>query len=196
MKKRKFQFIPILLGIFTGLSCLYAVVVYTNTMNRIVDQDRFRANAEVTVKEDWVGANVRLKQAIHGTDGIYYRYIVKTDCPSWDFETRYMSDKPISWANSDTDAVQVLIYDTQVRYHGTVYAGGQYYTIPLLDDLSSEDVPLEVWKENLVTQAYQTYLAEAKDTVRIFYAPAALILLSAGIWAIDRKRVSGTSVCP
>lgn len=121
--------------------------------------ETFAANANVSVNEDRVGAGIWLKQAIHGMDGIKYRYVVKTDCPSWDFETRYMSDEPIGWVN-ETSAVEVLIYDAQVRYNGTVYASGQYYTVPILGGISSEDTSLAEWQDSLVKQAYQAYTSE------------------------------------
>lgn len=130
----------------------------TNFYNTNLEQ--FSETASILVNEDKVGAMIWLKEAIHGTDGITYRYIVKTDCPHWDYETRYVTDTPIEWID-ETSAVEVIIYDTQIRYNGTVYASGQYFTIPILGGISSELISHESWEENLVIQAYQAYTATA-----------------------------------
>ncbi len=129
----------------------------SDVKSNIIGYDAFAGQAEIIQKEERVGAKVALKEAIHGTDGINYRYIIKTDCPSWDFETRYMSSTPVEWVTDDTAAVEVLIYDTQVRFDGTSYASGQYYIIPLFGGLSSETMSLEDWQTALVKQAYSVY---------------------------------------
>ena len=126
---------------------------------KMTDKEGFLLNAEILQKEEHTGANIWLKQTIHGENGIHYRYVIETDCPSWDFETRYMTDTPIDWID-ETSAVEVLVYDTQIRYNGTVYASGQYYTVPLLDNISSEEQTLEDWQTSLVNQAWQVYDAE------------------------------------
>lgn len=162
MKKRKrfiivctvIWLIGILLTFMTGSQ-------YNERIAAIVSEDAFAQNASVNCKEDWVGANIWLKQAIHGTKDIKYRYVVKTDCPSWDYETRYMTTKPIEWID-ETSAVEVLIYDTTVWYGGTAYANGQYFLIPILDNLASEPVNIDEWKEQLVKQAYQSYVSAVK----------------------------------
>ena len=162
MKKKKLSR-PILV-IFIWLA-IYAVFIGNAIkkndiiLGSVADVGTFMTTASVSVKEDWVGANIWLKQAIHGTDGIKYRYVVKTDCPSWDFETRYMTDEPISWID-ETSAVEVIIYDARVYYEGTVYGSGQYFTVPILGDLSSESIPYEEWQQNLVKQAYQAYVTD------------------------------------
>lgn len=122
-----------------------------------VSQETFMETASIDRKEDWVGANIWLKQAIHGTKDVKYRYVIKTDCPSWDYETRYMTTTPISWID-ETSAVEVLIYDTSIRFSGTVYANGTYFLIPILDDLASEPVSLDEWEIQLMEQAYHSYL--------------------------------------
>lgn len=142
----------------------------------VTDKGTFMGAASVNVKDDWVGANIWLKQAVHGTDGVKYRYVIETDCPSWDFETRYMTDKPIDWVD-ETSAVEVIIYDVRVYYEGTVYANGQYFTIPILDGLSSEDITYKEWQQNLVKQAYQAYVVD-KDSDRMRF------ILSAGAGAV------------
>lgn len=131
------------------------------------DMGTFMQDASVSITDDWVGANIWLKQAVHGTDGIKYRYVVKTDCPSWDFETRYMTDKPIEWID-ETSAVEVIIHDARVYYEGTVYASGQYFVIPILDNLASESITYEEWQQNLVKQAYQAYVVD-KDSSRMHF---------------------------
>lgn len=174
-----------------------AILIYQKSKAPSIDNEGFSRIASVSVKEDRVGAIIKLKEAIHGTDGIKYRYIVKTDCPSWDFETRYMTDTPIEWADGETSAVEVLIYDTQVRFDGTVYASGQYYTVPILGGISSEDISIEEWKQNLVKQAHQTYLSDYKksafhvllSTLSVFL-PLVLIFMmwyNAAVTSVDKK---------
>ena len=165
--------------------------IYRNKAGSIVNEETFAANVEFIQKEDKVGANIWLKQAIHGTDGIKYRYVVETDCPSWDFETRYMTDTPISWID-ETSAVEVLIYDVQIRYDGTAYAGGQYYTVPILGNLSSETVSLDKWKANLTTQAYQAYVADKKnytDGMRLLLILVIGLPVIGAIWSSCNKHL-------
>lgn len=127
----------------------------------IVSEEQFIQEASVERKDDWVGANIWLKQEIHGTKDIKYRYVVKTDCPSWDYETRYMTTEPIPWIN-ETSAVEVIIYDTSIRYNGTIYANSQYFLIPILNNLASETVSVDEWEQGLVKQAYEAYVADIK----------------------------------
>lgn len=177
MKKHR-----IIMGIFCFI-WLAALVLYILPASAIDERDSDEVMSEMTIiqNEDKVGANISLKQAIHGTDGIHYRYIIKTDCPKWDFETRYMTDTPIEWVDG-TSAVEVVIYDTQIRYNGTLYASGQYYTVPVLGNISSETISLDEWEQNLVKQAYQTYMSSMTIAVKypviqvlLFAVPFALI---------------------
>ena len=143
-----------------------AALIKTTLIPQIdaVSWDTFSVGAAITVNEDRVGAKVTLKEAIHGTDGVLYRYIVKTDCPSWDYETRYAVTSPIIWATDETAAVEVLIYDAQVRYEGTAYSNGTYYTIPLFNGLASEEISVEEWEQRLVKQAYTAYVAASESS--------------------------------
>lgn len=140
-----------------------------------VTWDEFLDGVQVEQDEAKVGAKIWLKEAIHGTEGINYRYIVKTDCPEWDYETRYMSRTSIEWVD-ETSAVEVLIQDDRISYDGTVYAWGQYYTIPILGGITSESVSVEEWEAGLIRQAYQGYLTQSRST---FTAWQKIILLSA-----------------
>lgn len=179
--------------IITVIIWIVAIILWLSNSNirkKPVD-DHFPLEAEIIQNEEKVGANIWLLQAIHGVDGIDYRYAIETDCPKWDFKTRYVTSTPIDWVN-ETSAVEVIIYDTQVRYQGTVYASGQYYTVPLLGNLSSENISLEEWKDNLVIQAYQIYQTDNKLTLFgtlikcvIFYMPFIFIVL---IININKKK--------
>lgn len=169
-----------------------ASFTYNSHLDGIVSADAFATKAIVTQNEDRVGANVWLKQTIHGTDGITYRYVIETDCPKWDFETRYMTSTPIEWI-SETSAVEVVVYDTQIRYDGTVYASGQYYTVPLFDNISSENITLEEWQVNLVKQAYQAYTTDmigqkANRDVLTFLVIALPVMMLVWIYTSKRKR--------
>ena len=145
---------------------IIAAFNHNKKSKNLINADVFASNADIIQKQDKVGANIWLKQTIHGENGINYRYVIETDCPSWDFQTRYMTKEPIAWID-ETSAVEVIIYDTQVRYNGTVYANGQYYTIPLLGGISSETISIEEWQTNLIKQAYQSYVADMKGDHRV-----------------------------
>lgn len=167
-KMTKWTWIAVIV-ILAELFIIYLLITANNTQAGItpdITLNEFKEHAVVNQEEDWVGAKVSLKEAVHGLNGIKYRYIVKTDCPSWDFETRYMSDKPLDWVDESSSA-EVIIYDTQVRYNGTVYASGTYYTVPILGGISSEDISLEAWEENLLNKAYQTYVSTANTSNNI-----------------------------
>lgn len=159
MKKHKNLLITV---IIVWIIAVFMFINNSNSIKQSVD-DHFPLEAEIIENKDKVGANIWLLQAIHGTDGIDYRYAIETDCPKWEFKTKYVTSIPIDWID-ETSAVEVIIYDIQVRYHGTVYASGQYYTVPLLGDVSSENISLDEWKNNLVVQAYQAYQADIKMT--------------------------------
>lgn len=149
---------------------VHTVMVMNKDAGEFVNRDLFLTNADIHVEESSVGANIWLKQTVHGLNGIKYRYVVETDCPSWDFESRYVSDKPLDWVE-DTSAVEVIVYDTQIRYHGTVCASGQYYTVPILGNLSSESTSREEWETNLAERAYQSYVAGVKKEEQTKWLP-------------------------
>lgn len=157
-------------------------ISYRGTGN-MANRQTFMKKASVGQTESKVGALVKLKEAIHGTEGITYRYIVKTDCDKWDFESRYVSKEPLAWVDGKTSAAEVLIYSVQIRYEGTIYASGTYYTVPILENLSSENIPFEEWKQNLVKQAYQAYKSDTHPDKRniiliaIFLSVAGAVLL-------------------
>lgn len=174
------------------LLCTISFVVFlvSSTANKkasesLLSEEVFVENASVEQNEGQVGAKVWMKEAIHKADGtIYYRYYVETDCPNWEFKTKYGTFTPIEWATDDTAAAEVLCYDVQVRYNGAVYAHGQYYTIPVLEDLSSETVSLDEWKESLVKQAYQTYKADAGGPTMLTKASGITMLVLFALFAI------------
>lgn len=146
-------------------------------------EEEFLARAEVADREDITRAKIWLKHTVHSTDGVYYRYVVETDCPNWDFETRYVVKSPLDWVTDETSAVEVIVHSVQISLPGEggrVYASGEYYTVPVLGDLASEDIPLEEWKENLAANAYSAYLAEKQahdPLLPIFLVLAAVPLI-------------------
>ena len=151
--------------------------------NSDISFEAFSANAAVLENEDRVGANIWLKQTIHGLDGINYRYVIETDCPRWDFETRYMTDAPIEWID-ETSAVEVMIRDIQIRYNNRIYASGQYYTVPILGGISSENITLDEWKTNLSKQAYQTYVSETDKSQRVTVIYTILLYLAITLFIV------------
>lgn len=162
MKKRR-HVIPGLIMIWM-IVFLFAVGKMAFNPILVMSREAVEPNLELSVKEERTSALVWLKQTIHGTSGVKYRYVVQTDCPSWDFESRYVSDKPLDWVEDETSSVEVIVHDARVSIFGTVYASGQYYEAPLLD-LSSETIPLEQWEEQLKDQAYQAYVSQNRRCV-------------------------------
>lgn len=143
---------------------------------------------ELDMKEESTGALVWLKQSIHGPSGTTYRYVVETDCPQWDYEDRYVANEPLDWAVDSTSAVEVIVYDARVRIDGTVYADGQYYTVPMLG-LSSEDMPLDQWKDLLADRAYQAYASRmsrpiVKKSLMSVFGAVTVLLVIYMLWAL------------
>lgn len=180
----------ILFIVFAALFCWLVFFEIPKTKTDEESEEMFLSGAAVVQNEDKVGANIWLKQTIHGIDGITYRYVIETDCPQWDFETRYVTTIPIEWID-ETSAVEVIIYDTQIRYEGSVYGSGQYYTIPLLGGISSENITLEEWKNNLIKQAYQTYKSEQNASLSLqwgrWFRALMLVLLFAAMCETGKK---------
>lgn len=162
IKMKKKRYILVFVAIWVAVLVLFLGHRHAENLNK-ADVAAFMKDISIIQNDDKVGADIWLKQAIHGVDGIVYRYVVKTDCDKWDFETRYMTDTPIEWADGETSAVEVVIYSVQVRYNGTIYASGTYYEVPILNNLSSEIVSFDEWKQKLIKQAYQTYTSESKS---------------------------------
>lgn len=156
--KKKRHIIPGLIMIWM-IMLMFAVGKMAFSPSLVMSRETVEPNLELSVKEEQTSALVWLKQTIHGTGGVKYRYAVQTDCPSWDFESRYVSDKPLDWVEDETSSVEVIVHDARVSIFGTVYASGQYYEAPLLD-LSSETIPLDQWEEQLKNQAYQGYVSQ------------------------------------
>lgn len=181
-KEKKKQ---ILSWIWTITLLLFSCLLAFRQRERInpLTEEEFLAQAEITDREDITRAKIWLKHTVHGTDGIYYRYVVETDCPNWDFESRYVSKSPLDWVTDETSAAEVIVHSVQVSLpgeNGRVYASGEYYTIPVLGDLASENIPLEEWKENLAANAYNAYLAETQahdPLLPIFLVLAAVPLI-------------------
>lgn len=195
MKKRRNKLIGI------TIIWMLAVVLYIltghnkNTMTRT----EFTDAVDITMKEDKVGAKVTLKEAIHGKSGVTYRYKIEVDCDKWEFETMYTTTTPLNWVIDDTSAAEVVLYDEQIEYEDTVYAAGTYYTIPLLNDLSSEEMDFEEWQENLMKKAYQMYesmphrtLFHSVLTWLVYLIPLITIfylVLVESLNALDEKKV-------
>lgn len=190
MKKKKDIFVRLIASVW--FLCLVLLLLSGTGMadsKGAVSWEQFSKTAAVNVNEDKVGAKVALKEAIHGTSGITYRYILKTDCPNWDYEDRYVTRTPISWATDDTAAVEVLVYDAQVRYEGTLYAHDTYYMVPLFGNLSSEDVPLENWKESLVKQAYMAYASDTGGSMlKVYMIPVFVVTTAFILFGFIRHR--------
>lgn len=173
IKKNKLLFGLIIIWIIA----IIIWIIYPRNKSDI-DSNTFTKNVSISQNEDKVGAKVILKEAIHGTKGIMYRYIVKTDCPKWNFESRYMTENPLTWVDGKTSAVEVLIYDIQIRYNGTIYANDTYYVAPLLNNLASENISLEEWKQNLIKQAYQTYVSKPKKDLYLDFLIAFISIMT------------------
>lgn len=161
--KKKRCIIPCLIMIWM-IMLLFAVGKMAVSPSLVMSREAVEPNLEMSVNEEKTSALVWLKQTIHGTGGVKYRYVVQTDCPSWDFESRYVSDKPLEWVEDETSSVEIIVHDARVSIFETVYASGQYYEAPLLN-LSSETISLDQWEEQLKDQAYQAYASQNRKFV-------------------------------
>lgn len=158
-----------------------------------VSQEIFAENAQVQAKTEVIGSNIRLLQAIYGMgDEITYRYSVETDCPSWDYEDRYTTTKPLTWV-SDTSAVETFATNIAVWYDGTMYASDQHYEVPLLN-LSTHDRSLSEMESDMVYMAYQTYVSDVTapqpiSWVAILIAAMVMVCGFIGLWYLRKVAI-------
>ena len=158
-----------------------------------VSQETFAENAQVQAKTEVIGSNIRLLQAIYGVDDeITYRYSVETDCPSWDYEDRYTTTKPLTWV-SDTSAVETFATNIAVWYDGTMYASDQHYEVPLLN-LSTHDRSLSEMESDMVYMAYQTYVSDVTapqpiSWVAILIAAMVMVCGFIGLWYLRKAAI-------
>ena len=158
-----------------------------------VSQETFAENAQVQAKTEVIGSNIRLLQAIYGVDDeITYRYSVETDCPSWDYEDRYTTTKPLTWV-SDTSAVETFATNIAVWYDGTMYASDQHYEVPLLN-LSTHDRSLSEMESDMVYMAYQTYVSDVTapqpiSWVAILIAAMVMVCGFIGLWYLRKVSI-------
>ena len=158
-----------------------------------VSQETFVENAQVQAKTEVIGSNIRLLQAIYGVnDEITYRYSIETDCPSWDYEDRYTTTKPLTWV-SDTSAVETFATNIAVWYDGTMYTSDQHYEVPLLD-LSTRDRSLSEMKSDMVYMAYQTYVSDVTapqpiSWVAILIAAMVMVCGFIGLWYLRKVSI-------
>ena len=158
-----------------------------------VSQETFVENAQVQAKTEVIGSNIRLLQAIYGVgDEITYRYSVETDCPSWDYEDRYTTTKPLTWV-SDTSAVETFATNIAVWYDGTMYASDQHYEVPLLN-LSTHDRSLSEMESDMVYMAYQTYVSDVTapqpiSWVAILIAAMVMVCGFIGLWYLRKVSI-------
>ena len=158
-----------------------------------VSQETFVENAQVQAKTEVIGSNIRLLQAIYGMgDEITYRYSVETDCPSWDYEDRYTTTKPLTWV-SDTSAVETFATNIAVWYDGTMYASDQHYEVPLLN-LSTRDRSLSEMESDMVYMAYQTYVSDVTapqpiSWVAILIAAMVMVCGFIGLWYLRKVAI-------
>lgn len=143
----------VLLGIM-GIS-VFGVIYNMAKKSDTIPYELFKQQAVTKMEEAVIGTNITLHQEIYGTDGVKYRYKLKTDCPHWDYEDRYVSDTPISWIG-EYSAVETEATSIEIKFDGNAYALGQYFTVPMLG-LSKEDLTLDEFKERLMKTAYQQY---------------------------------------
>ena len=174
-----------------------------------VSQETFVENAQVQAKTEVIGSNIRLLQAIYGMgDEITYRYSVETDCPSWDYEDRYTTTKPLTWVSdtsavetfatnltwvSDTSAVETFATNIAVWYDGTMYASDQHYEVPLLD-LSTRDRSLSEMESDMVYMAYPTYVSDVTapqpiSWVAILIAAMVMVCGFIGLWYLRKVSI-------
>lgn len=163
MKKPKKQsiFIPYIIVICIGLLFLFVLFVTRPETKPVpVTEEVFTQKMDRKETTADIGTNITLHQEIHGENGITYRYKLKTDCPYWQYEDRYVSEKPLDWISKNA-AVETKAYAFNLTYDGVSYAQGQFFEVPLLN-LTQDDKTKEEYVEGLTKSAYQEYLADTQ----------------------------------
>lgn len=179
MKKVKASGFSMRVGFVFGLFLLGITTVYfflnDHSVESISKVD-FNQDTKVTEEETIIGTNITLYQEIHGTQGITYRYQLKTDCPYWKYEDRYVTDKPLSWVGKHA-AVETKATAITVSYHDTIYAQGQFFEIPLLQ-LSKEDKSKAGYIRDLQAEAYASYKAEQLKEGDVSFGEKAILIIA------------------
>lgn len=141
-----------------------------------------------------VGANITLQQEIHDEGAVTYRYKLKTDCPTWEYEDRYETTKRLEWVG-EKSAVMAEAYRVTILQDGNVLANGQYFYVPLLK-LQQDDMTYGRYKEQLLKQAYrqqeeqQDFLWGSMNMFSVVVGIFAVVVAFMVIWRItvDKRR--------
>lgn len=157
--KKKPITIPYIITICIALLFLFVLfATRPETKPTPVTEDVFKQKMNQKETTADIGTNITLHQEIHGENGITYRYKLKTDCPYWQYEDRYVSEKPLDWISKNA-AVETKAYAFNLTYDGVSYAQGQFFEVPLLN-LTQDDKTKEEYVAELTRSAYQEYLAD------------------------------------
>lgn len=163
-----------------SLCFLGVMIVWFSFLNKqqtdLVSKEVFDQETEVTEEEAMIGTNITLHQEIHGTEGITYRYKLKTDCPYWKYEDRYRTDKPLTWINKNA-AVETKATAITISYQGTTYAQGQFFEVPLLQ-LTMDDQSKAEYIQKLQAEAYTAYKTEQSNTGNHLTVETGILILA------------------
>ena len=121
-----------------------------------VSYDDFVRTCECDVSDATIGTNIKLHQTIHGVDTTKYRYKLKTDCPHWKYEDRYMSNEALPFTEKSA-AVETEAKELKISYDREVLVTAQHFYVPLLN-LYDEDITFEEFKEKQIDLAYDTLI--------------------------------------
>lgn len=163
MKKipKKYAYISTAIGFFLILSAL-AYLFLESSKNSLVPYEAFKEKAEQEAVFQTIGTNIELHQVIYGVGKKQYRYKLKTDCPNWPYEDRYVSEKPLAMDEKQA-AVETQAASVRIIWDGELLAQGQHFSVPLLG-LLSDDKSFEEFKETLLKNAYAQYKQWGKST--------------------------------
>ncbi len=150
MRKRRFRAFLIL--------CPLVVLFLFQTVpvGAVLSEKNFREQAIWEEETAKIGTNITLHQVIYGTDTTTWRYKLKTDCPHWDYEDRYVSDHPL-FSDMEHAAVETEATEGRVRLGDRLLSTGQHFEVPSLGLLSNRETK-EEWKDRLFTEGYQALL--------------------------------------
>lgn len=182
-----------LFGLFF-LSILVLCLFINEQRIKPVSKDVFYQEAEVIQEEVTIGTNISLHQEIHGAKGITYRYKLKTDCPYWKYEDRYLTNDPLDWVNK-TAAVETNATAITISYQGTTYAQGQFFEVPLLQ-LTMDDKRKAEYIEELQAEAYTAYTTAQVESGMGFTPENCILVITILLVCFAAISLLRVSKCP
>lgn len=137
------------------LALVLGLFLWEGKNDKALPYEEFKEQAAVMTKFQTLGTNITLHQVIYGTEGTQYRYKLKSDCPEWDYEDRYVSGARLDITGKNA-AVETQASSISIMLGDLMLARGQHFYVPLLK-LYSEDETYAEFRDKLLKIAYAQY---------------------------------------